>query len=152
MFLGGFFRTTTSLGEIAMSAAFKKMTQVGFFKVCDAMRTHREAIDKLRTVPEVIDFLSKTTGELVTKSSYQNICEAAGFKPAGISRSQHHDTNNSRRILTNAMVSLYEKFGEPVPEMLASLWSVCNEKPYQPPKPSIPVASIPKPTTLSIAK
>lgn len=66
-----------------------RLTQVEFFHLCEALRTHQDAINQRRcTWEEAAKLLAEKTGRPVTEANVRSACEATGvtWERAGQSR------------------------------------------------------------------
>lgn len=126
----------------------KKIGQIGFFKACDAYRTHYEVIGKqCKSMADLQAFLADKIQFHVPRSTIGEIIDATGlaFTPAPAAGKAAGSAN--RLAVINAITRLYEEFGiMPEAEFLA-YYERSFGRSYKRP---VPVASIPKPRDLNI--
>jgi hypothetical protein len=106
----------------------KRLSNLEFFKLCEELRNRREVLTtECPKYTEALHQLEERLGFGVPTGGFKKAMEATGVtwtpKKAlpRYTRDGKPTVKNSGRILTKWLVELYEKMGEPVPELLKAL-------------------------------
>lgn len=110
----------------------RRLTSIQFVKVCDEMRKHKEVLLEMRpTLVECAAMLSKSLGFEVPDSCINDAKEASQvqWESKGLkTKIRKGGTENSGRTLCRALLDLYIKLGEEVPQSLVKLMDGYNNR------------------------
>lgn len=147
-----------------MRQTHKKIGQVKFFQACEALRTHREEIEKTcANLVQAAGFLSgKIVGNVSAKSTLLDIMEATGIKLSFPRKPSGGDTtkqsSKDKAVIIACITKLANEFNILLPAEFVELHQRTLGKPYKPTLsvdvgcPPIPVASVSPSSTLPITK
>lgn len=129
----------------------QKIGQVKFFKVCDALRTHREEIQATcHSKQQAMDYLAAKVDCPIPESAFASMLSATGIdlKFLRKDRNGKNEAATNRRITIGAIIKIYEELGMEVHEEFAGLYQRSFGRSYRPP---VKVASLPEPHKIAIA-
>lgn len=112
------------------------LSHVQFFQLCEELRNRKEVVERqCKSITEVSRFMSGVMQLPVSTSAAKNAMAAVNIVLPEKPKKNKHP---SVRVLTNAIVRLYRKLGEEVPQQLQELYESMNGK-------GIPMASVKTP-------
>ena len=131
-----------------------RLTNVEFLAICDLLRNHAETVmSECHQLADVAKFVKDKLGKDVALHSLSNCLKATGVRIKLMGKSAANESRyQNLRILSLAILSLYEKLGESVPADLAKLIEKVTGKPVAQKKAAlpIPVGSVPPPHTIPV--
>jgi hypothetical protein len=141
-----------SFSEATMDGPKKiQLSNEGFAVCSDALRNHREQVAKeCHSHLQVAVFLKQKTGIDVSKGGVKNLLRFVKIELSFTrnAAASSHGFRRNTHILAKCLYRLYKKLGEEVPQELADLLGMDDEPDVAP----IPVANVPNPKTISIAR
>lgn len=110
------------------SKKIRRLTNIEFYKLTEAIKTHREVISSMTQRKQVVAFLEKETGLPCSMSSVGDILEATGVTLAMTKHKNRSERVRCRisyanRVLATNLKAVLEALGMPVSNELQGL---CN--------------------------